>query len=149
MIFYEINGSLERKNEMKISSPQQTNGSLSVFTEYLSLISDLTQRNKLTDLLFWITQEFPKLSPSIAWNQSMFTDHGTYIIGFSVAKKHFSVAPEKATMLKFAREIEQAGYDQTALLFRIRWEQSIDLSLLEKIIRFNIIDKEKCSSFWR
>ena len=134
---------------MKITSPQQVSGSLSVFSEYLSLISDLTQRSKLTDLLFWIAQEFPRLTPIIAWNQPMFTDHGTYIIGFSVAKKYFSVAPEKATMLNFAREIEQAGYDQTALLFRIRWEQFIDLSLLEKMIRFNIVDKEKCSSFWR
>ena len=24
----------------------------------------------------------------------MFTDHGTYIIGFSVSKKHLAVAPE-------------------------------------------------------
>lgn len=123
--------------------------SLPQFSAYLSSIIDLQQRNIIFDLLQWIAQNFPHLTPVIAWNQPMFTDHGTYIIGFSVAKKHFSVAPEKETISKFAREIEQAGYDQTAMLFRIKWGQPINLVLLEEIIRYNIKDKEKCSSFWR
>ncbi|MCQ4950818.1 hypothetical protein NE646_14380, partial [Bittarella massiliensis] len=39
---------------------------------------------------------FPDLTPKIAWNQPMFTDHGTFIIGFSAAKAHLAVAPERA-----------------------------------------------------
>ena len=40
----------------------------------------------------------------------MFTDHETFIIGFSVAKQHMSVAPEKAGIRQFSNEIVLAGY---------------------------------------
>ena len=43
----------------------------------------------------------------------MFTDHDTFIIGFSVAKHHLAVAPEQAGIHHFVDEIEQAGYDHT------------------------------------
>lgn len=58
----------------------------------------------------------PNLIPKIAWNQPMFTDHDTFIIGFSVAKHHLAVAPEKAGIIHFSDEIVQAGYDHTGLL---------------------------------
>jgi len=134
---------------MDTNLSQKNSDPIPEFAAHLSSIADLQQRSIVSDLLRWISQNFPHLTPVIAWNQPMFTDHGTYIIGFSVAKNHFSVAPEKETMTKFTREIEQAGYDQTALLFRIKWGQPVNLVLLEEIIRFNIKDKEKCTSFWR
>jgi hypothetical protein len=34
-------------------------------------------------------------------------------------------------------------------LFRIKWEQEIPYSLLERIIHFNIEDKKECSTSWR
>ena len=50
----------------------------------------------------------------------MFTDHGTFIIGFSIAKNHLAVAPESAGINHFSDEIVQAGYDHTKQLVRIR-----------------------------
>lgn len=41
----------------------------------------------------------------------MFTDHDTFIIGFSAAKHHMAVAPEKAGIVRFSKENVQAGYD--------------------------------------
>jgi uncharacterized protein YdhG (YjbR/CyaY superfamily) len=79
----------------------------------------------------------------------MFNHHGTYIIGFSASKQHIAVAPERAAMIRFSGQIEQAGYSQAKQIFRIRWEDDVDLSLLERIIRFNIEDKEECTTFWR
>lgn len=79
----------------------------------------------------------------------MFTDHGTYIIGFSVSKYHLAVAPEKVGMTQFADSIVQAGYDHTKLLMRIQWNQPVDYALLEQMIEFNILDKADCSTFWR
>ena len=79
----------------------------------------------------------------------MFTDHGTFIIGFSVAKQHLAVAPESAGINHFSDEIVQAGYDHTKQLVRIQWDSPVDFSLLEKMIEFNILDKADCSTFWR
>jgi uncharacterized protein YdhG (YjbR/CyaY superfamily) len=122
---------------------------MEIFAEYLAHIDNLQNRARIEEVLNWVTQRFPDLVPRIAWNQPMFTDHETFIIAFSVAKKHFSVAPEKAGIIRFTEEIELAGYDCTKELIRIPWESSVDYSLLEKIIEFNIADKKDYSSFWR
>ncbi len=55
--------------------------------------------------------------PKIAWNQPMFMDHDTFIIGFSIAKQHLAVAPEKAGIDYFSDEIVKAGYGHTKQLY--------------------------------
>ncbi|MPW27332.1 iron chaperone [Alkalibaculum sp. M08DMB] len=119
------------------------------FAEYLANINNPQHRTRTEEVLAWITKKFPNLIPKIAWNQPMFTDHGTFIIGFSVSKNHLAVAPEREGIVHFADEIVQAGYDNTKELIRIQWDNPVDFSLLEKIIEFNIIDKADCSTFWR
>lgn len=79
----------------------------------------------------------------------MLTDHGTFIIGFSVSKKHLAVAPEALGMEVFSDQIKEAGYGQTKNLMQIPWESPIDYGLLERMIEFNISDKANYSSFWR
>ena len=122
---------------------------MDVFAAYLAAIADPQQRSRMEQVLAWVGKTFPQLAPRIAWNQPMFTDHGTFIIGFSVARRHMAVAPEKAAIARFAAEIAQAGYDQTALLLRIGWDKPLDFALLEKIIAFNCADKADTSTFWR
>ena len=112
-------------------------------------IDNMQHRDRMEELLGWVTRKFPNLMPKIAWNQPMFTDHGTFIIGFSVAKYHIAVAPERAGIIHFSDEIVQSGYDHTKQLVRIRWDSPVDYALLEKIIEFNILDKAECSTFWR
>ena len=87
--------------------------------------------------------------PRIAWNQPVFTDHGTYIIGFSVAKHHMAVAPERVAIVHFSDEIVESGYDHSKELVRIPWEMPVDFSLIKKIIEYNIMDKADTSTFWR
>ena len=122
---------------------------MEVFTEYLAKIDNPQHRDRTEEVLAWVTREFTNLEPKIAWNQPMFTDHGTYIIGFSIAKKHLAVAPESAGINHFSDDIVQAGYDHTKQLVRIPWDSPIDFSLLEKMIEFNMLDKADCSTFWR
>lgn len=122
---------------------------MEVFAEYLAQIDNPQQRARTEEVLNWVTKKFPDLMPKIAWNQPMFTDHGTFIIGFSIAKHHLAVAPEKAGIDRFSAEIVLAGYDHTKQLIRIKWDSPLDFSLLEQIIEFNILDKADCSSFWR
>ena len=122
---------------------------MDVFAEYLARIENPLHRARVEEVLSWIIRRFPNLMPKIAWNQPMFTDHGTFIIGFSVAKPHLAVAPERVGILRFSDEIVQAGYEHSKELIRIRWDNPVDFSLLEKIIAYNILDKAECTTFWR
>jgi uncharacterized protein YdhG (YjbR/CyaY superfamily) len=122
---------------------------MEVFAEYLASIDNPQHRARTEEVLGWIINQFPNLAPKIAWNQPMFTDHGTFIIGFSVAKHHLAVAPEKAGIDYFSNEIVQAGYDHSNGLVRIPWDRPVDLVLLKKMIEFNILEKAECSTFWR
>ncbi len=103
----------------------------------------------MEEVLNWVGKQFPSLEPKIAWDQPMFTDHGTFIIGFSIAKHHMAVSPEKAGIIHFTDQIVEAGYDHTNQIVRIPWDSLVDFSLLEKMIEFNIMDKADCSTFWR
>jgi len=122
---------------------------MEVFAEYLAKIDNPVHRAGTEEVLAWVLEQFPTLTPKIAWNQPMFTDHGTYIIGFSVAKAHLAVAPEKAGMEHFGDAIQQAGLDHTKLLIRMKWSNPVDFTLLKQLIEFNIADKANCTTFWR
>ncbi len=122
---------------------------MEAFSEFLAGIENPQHRARMEEVLSWVMEKFPTLVPVVKWNQPMFTDHDTYIIGFSVSKQHMAVAPERAGMIKFADEITQAGYDHTKEIIRLKWKEPIDFSLLEKMIAFNIMDKAACTTFWR
>ncbi|MBS4192281.1 iron chaperone [Bacillus sp. FJAT-49705] len=122
---------------------------MEVFAEYLAGIDNPQHRSRTEEVLGWVTKEFPNLMPVIKWNQPMFTDHGTFIIGFSIAKHHLAVAPERAGIIHFSDEIVQAGYEHTQQLIRFPWDRPVDFSLFGKMIEYNILDKADCSTFWR
>ncbi|WP_314590437.1 iron chaperone [Paenibacillus terrigena] len=122
---------------------------MEVFAEYLARIDHPQHRTRTEEVLTWVHKNFSNLVPKIAWNQPMFTDHDTFIIGFSVSKQHLAVAPERAGINHVSEEIVQAGYEHTKELVRIRWDRPVDFTLLEKMIEFNILDKADCSTFWR
>lgn len=134
----------ERLNVNKYGGMEMT-----VFADFLAGIDDLQHRERTKEVLDWISDSYPQLEKVIKWNQPMFTDHGTYIIGFSTAKKHLAVAPERAGMAHCAEEIKAAGYDTTKDIIRIPWTEPVDYSLLAKMVEFNIIDKKEYTSFWR
>ena len=122
---------------------------MDIFTEYIMTIENPEQRARMKEILEWIAGGYPGLKTKIAWKQQMFTDHGTFIIGFGVSKQHLLIAPEVAGINHFADEIVQAGYDHTKGLMRIRWDKPVDFSLIGKIIDYNISDKADCPDFWR
>lgn len=119
------------------------------FVDFLERIDHPEHRERTEEVLSWVAENYPNLVPVMKWNQPMFTDHDTYIIGFSVSKQHLAVAPERTTMERFAADIEQAGYAHTKELVRIRWNQPVDFSLLQSMIEFNVEDKADCTTFWR
>ena len=122
---------------------------MKVFEDFLNDIENLEQRAKTEEVLKWVNNNYPNLEPKVKWNQPMFTDHGTFIIAFSIAKKHLAISPEKKGVDYFSNEITKSGYEYSKMLIRIPWDNPVDYSLLEKIIEFNISDKADCSTFWR
>lgn len=122
---------------------------MNVFSNYLNAIENPEHKNTLEEVLSWVSNTFPSLESRIAWNQPMFTDHETFIIGFSVSKEHFAVAPETAGIDKFCDQITKAGYSHSSNIFRIKWKDPVQYSLLKQIIQFNIEDKAHCYTFWR
>jgi len=120
-----------------------------VFTKYLEGIDNPDHSDRTEEILMWVVHEFPNLQPLIKWNTPMFSNHGTFIIGFSTAKHHLSVSPEVLTITHFADNIAQAGYSATKGLFRIPWNEEVNYELLKKMIEFNIQDKAGYTNFWR
>ncbi|NLO82332.1 MAG: iron chaperone [Clostridiales bacterium] len=119
------------------------------FKTYLDSIDDPVKKERMENILSYIKKTFPQLEEEIKWNQPMFTDHGTFIIAFSIAKNHISVAPEPAAIQLFKKEIEEAGYTCTKGLFRVKWTDKVDYDLLRKMIAYNIESKKDMKKFWR
>ncbi len=122
---------------------------METFEQYLEKIDTPQQKARVAEVLAWVAAEFPHLDTKIAWNQPMFTDHGTFIIGFSVSRHHLAVAPERVAINRFSAEATKAGYDHTKELIRIPWDSPVDYGLLRRIIQFNIDDKAETTTFWR
>ena len=121
---------------------------MTTLKEYLEKLPD-DNAERMNEIFNWIMSKYSNLEPKIAWNQPMFTDHGTFIIGFSAAKEHMSVTPEVQAMPLFADKIKAAGYEQTKMLFRIKWSEPVNYELLSEMIEYNIADKAEYSTFWR
>ncbi|WP_088043397.1 iron chaperone [Bacillus sp. EAC] len=122
---------------------------MEVFAEYLAGIDNPDHLYRTNEILEWVVNKFPNLEPQIKWNTPMFSNHGTFIIGFSTAKHHLSVAPEEIGISHFADDIKKAGYSATKGLFKIPWNEQVNYDLLEKMIEFNIQDKADYTNFWR
>lgn len=118
------------------------------FSEYLATLDNHDHVRKLSDLTHWIHHTFPTLELRIAWNQPMLTDHGTFIIGFSVAKNYLSVAVEAETLDHFRDQIEAAGYTTTKKLFHLPWDQVWPQDLLAAIIQHTQVVKQDITTFW-
>lgn len=119
------------------------------FQMFLDSMHEPDKRERMENILKYVKEKFPQLKEEIKWNQPMFSDHGTFIIGFSVAKGHIAVAPEAVVISLFEKEIEEAGYSHTQNMLRIKWTDKLDFDLLDKIIAYNIENKKGMTSFWR
>ncbi len=122
---------------------------MNTFEEFLVKIENIDNRNTMASLLNWISDKYPKLDKRIAWNQPMFTNEGTFIIGFSVSKNHIAVAPERAGIVALEDDIKKSGYQYAQMIVRFPWNKPINYELLGKMIDFNIADKKGLKTFWR
>ena len=117
--------------------------------EYLETIPNDDNHAQMVDVLVWVGLSYPELELRIAWNQPMFTHHGTYIIGFSAASKHMAMAPELATMIRFEPVMRERGTDFGTMFARQPWNKHFDYELLDAFIQHQLAEKQDITSFWR
>lgn len=117
--------------------------------EFLATIPNDDNRARMVDVLVWVGLIYPELELHIAWNQPMFTHHGTYIIGFSASSKHMAMAPERATMIRFEQVMKERGTNFGTMLARQPWDKPFDYELATAFIEHQIEDKRDITSFWR
>ena len=117
--------------------------------EFLATIPNDDNRARMVEVLNWVAKRYPELLLRIAWNQPMFTHHGTYIIGFSAASKHMAIAPERATMIRFEPVMRERGTDFGKMFARQPWNKPFDYELLDAFIQHQLTEKKEVTSFWR
>ena len=117
--------------------------------EYLETIPNDDNRARIVEVLNWVSERYPELELRIAWNQPMFTHHGTYIIGFSAASKHMAMAPERTTMIRSEPVMCERGTDFGTMLARQPWNNPFDYELLDAFIQDQLTEKQGITSFWR
>ena len=117
--------------------------------EFLATIPNDDNRARMVEVLNWVAKRYPELLLRIAWNQPMFTHHGTYIIGFSAASKHMAMAPERATMIRFEPVMRERGTDFGKMFARQPCNKPFDYELLDAFIQHQLAEKQDITSFWR
>lgn len=122
---------------------------MKVFEQFYMKIEDEQNREQFKEMLEWVHDAFPSLDPAYKWNQPMFTENGTFIVSFNIAKKHFSVAPEFKGIETFKARAESLGYQTSKMFIKIGWDQKVDYEFLTDIIEFNREDKRGSLTFWR
>lgn len=124
---------------------------MKTFEAFLETIEKPEHREKLQSVIDQLLTDYPQLTLEIKWNQPMLLlkDNGTFILGFSKAKPHFAVAPEKYTRDYFEEEIKKAGYQTTKMFMKIKWTDEVNFDLIHKMIDKNIEDKQHSTKFWR
>lgn len=122
---------------------------MSVFDTWLDPLENDLQRDKSREVFSWVESRFPQLMPVLKWNQPMYTAHGTFILGFSAARKHLAIAAERVCLDRYRDALEQAGYACTKELLLVRWEQPIPYAWLARMVETNLRDKATLPTFWR
>lgn len=116
--------------------------------EYLGSIADERHRAEFKELLDWVHATWPQLVCEVKWNQPMFMDHGTFIIGFTALTNHVTVGSEPRAFEHAMPLIEQQHLKRGKKTFQIPYERSDAWEVLEQIIEFTIADKHDVQTFW-
>lgn len=122
---------------------------LNTIEEFYNSIDNTEHREYVEDLVQHIQEKYPELELEIKWSQPMFSQDGTYIIGFSTAKKHLAVAPEGKGIRQFQDYLDEHDMDYTKQLIRMPWNKPFDIKLIDDMIEFNMEDKKGYPKFWR
>lgn len=115
---------------------------------FLNEINNEKLRLKLEEIISWIESNYSDFNLEYKWNQPMLIRNGTYIMGFSVSKKHIGVGLEARIMEHFKTVLEEKNIEHGKMIFRIKEDDEVDYNLLSTIIDYIVIYKKDVKSFW-
>lgn len=115
---------------------------------FIKKINNEEKETRFKELIEWIIEKFPELLLEFKWNQPMFIEKGTYIIGFSVSKKHIALGLESFAIEELTDRITNAGFSHSKMIVQFPWEKPIDYQLLDLIITHVRARKSGVTSFW-
>jgi uncharacterized protein YdhG (YjbR/CyaY superfamily) len=115
---------------------------------FLNEINNEKLRSKLEEIISWIESNYSDFNLEYKWNQPMLIRNGTYIMGFSVSKKHIGVGLEARIMEYFKTVLEEKNIEHGKMIFRIKEDDEVDYNLLSTIIDYIVIYKKDVKSFW-
>ena len=72
----------------------------------------------------------------------------SFIIGFSAAKGHLAMAPERHTMIHFEHLMAQRGTNRGKMFARQPWSKPFDYDLAAAFIEYQLETKAEVTSFW-
>lgn len=108
------------------------------FDEYLASLSPIAA-STMRSMVDCVLGQFPELTLKMAWNVPQLQLGKQYVMGFSAAKKHLSVAPWSAdVMRRFADRLQQ--YDPTDNLFRVPSDWQPDAALLHDLVQARLAE---------
>ena len=119
-----------------------------LINEFLEKIENEKLSNKIKAILEWIKNNYPDFKHEYKWNQPMITSNGTYIMGFSISKKHIGVGLEAVVMDHFKGLLDDKLIEHGKMIFRIKEDDVIDFYLLKQIIDYVVILKKDVKTFW-
>lgn len=82
---------------------------METLADYLAQAKAPQRRVRMAEVLEWAERTFSGLELRVAWNQPVFTDHWTFIVGISVSARA-SGRFSGAGLEGFFREIARGGY---------------------------------------
>lgn len=102
----------------------------------------------MRELLEWMVENHPELETCIAWNQPMFTHHGTFIVGFSASKAYLSGAAEDVVLERMRADFTAAGYKCLKRTVNFPPSKPLPFDLPNRAIAEQIELKKGVTSFW-
>lgn len=117
--------------------------------EFYQTIESQEKLEIFSTLIETIQEKYSDLKLEIKWSQPIFSKDGSFIIGFSLAKNHISIAGEHAGLNHVRPYLDEKKIDYGAQVIRQLWDKPIDYDLVYMLIDFNIEDKKGYKKFWR
>lgn len=122
---------------------------LHTLEEFLDTVPEGTKRERMVEVLDWVKENYPQLGFRMGWSQPMFTNNGTFIVGFSVSQKHMNIGTEGAVVEHFAPTMKERGIKHGKMTVPMPWNEPFNYQLLGEFIDYQIATKEGVKTFWR
>ena len=92
---------------------------MDVFSDYLLKINNPEHRARTEEVLEWVSATFKELEPRVAWNQPMFTDHGTLLLDFAAPVSIFPFLQSRRVWSTLLKKLQSQAMNKPKCFFEL------------------------------